>query len=272
MTTRARSAGICWHSIGPTGPKLARAAAFAALAAAALRPSTALAEGPPAANAVAAAPLPPASLGLERASDIPTDAAPLGAGAPDAERGATDPEDKKYEGLLGPLRPGVMVAAAPLPQGAYGVEVGAKYKRWVGAGVQYSAMPTVDIAQASAGLSTLSLNARFHPFRGGFYVGATLGRTSVHAEATEQGRTARAEASRSFVTPGIGWLYTLPSGLTLGFLNLGVNVPLAATLKAELPAEASAAPELKQKVYDIAKPIGQMVLPSIEFFRIGYLL
>ncbi|MCU0685080.1 MAG: hypothetical protein MUF34_23025 [Polyangiaceae bacterium] len=194
---------------------------------------------------------------------------------PDALSGhdeATE-EDKKYAGLLGPLRPGVMASLAPLPQGLYGIEVGAKYKRWVGAGVQYSTMPTIDIQNVSGGLSTIAVNARFHPFRGGFYVGTSLGRTSIHAQATEMGRSAKADATRTFVTPGIGWLYTMPSGLTIGFLNLGVNVPVAGTLKTEFPPEAAiAVPDLKQRANDVARPISTMVLPSVELLRIGYLL
>lgn len=248
-----------------SSPALAPAPAFASPA-----PSLAFASPAP---SLAFAPLAPSlrlGPGLSAACAVATPGT-----TPDAAsvRDEAADEDEKYEGLLGPLRPGVMASLAPLPQGLYGIEVGAKYKRWVGAGVQYSAMPTIDVQNVSGGLSTIAVNARFHPFRGGFYVGASLGRTSIHAQATEMGRTAKADATRTFVTPGIGWLYTMPSGLTIGFLNLGVNVPVSGTLKTEFPPEAAiAVPDLKQRVNDVARPVSKMVLPSLEIFRIGYRL
>jgi hypothetical protein len=257
MTKRARTGRAHATSAQPRGRALRHAAA-AAFIAVALSPSAALAGGPdctprPARATCATAP------GADAA------AAP--------EPSEADLEDKKYEGLFGALRPGVMAAVAPLPQGLYGVEVGVKYKRWASVGAQFSGTPTIVVGPASATLNTFSLNGRFHPFRGGFFLGASLGRSSIHAEASDEGQTARVEATRTFVTPGFGWLYTLPSGLSLGFMSLGVNVPLTGDVKTELPAAAAVTtPDLAQKANDLAKPLGRQVLPSVELFRIGFLL
>jgi hypothetical protein len=246
-------------------------------AAAGLAPGAALADDrAPAGERVAAAAMAPAGA-LAPGAEPSAAAGPLGAGpAARPERDAPDEdarEDKKYEGLLGPVRPGLMLAGAPLPQGLFGFELGVKYKRWVGGGIQYSTMPSIDVAQTSAGLGTLSINGRFHPFRGGFFVGAALGHTSVWAEATEQGQVARVEAGRTFLTPGLGWLYTLPSGLTFGFLNLGVNLPLSSSFETKLPpAVGLLQPDLGQRASDVARPLGRLVLPSLELLRVGYLL
>lgn len=164
------------------------------------------------------------------------------------------------------------------------VEVLAK-TRLFGAGLEYSTFPgfisdpLLDLAGAKKGSTTATLDdfsalnadLRVYPFSGSFFLGAALGRQHLKATVTDTStgspQTATADVTTWFVTPRLGWLWLMDSGVSLG-LDLGVQLKLSADKNVVVPA--SAPPDLKTNVNNLVDLAAGIPLPSVNF-RIGYL-
>jgi hypothetical protein len=111
----------------------------------------------------------------------------------------------------------------------------------------------------------LSLDGRWFPFAGSFFVGSSLGRETLTATTVYKGEQRRADLSHLFLTPRAGWLVTLPSGFTLG-ADFGLQVPFLASATYTPPSVAGSTAARAAADVLAATP-----LPSIHL-RLGYLL
>lgn len=148
----------------------------------------------------------------------------------------------------------------------------------VGLGVEYSFMPKTTVADVTTRFDALAVDASWHPFRGGFFLGMRAGRQWLSGSATLRVQsvgsfTESAEASTWFVNPRIGYLYTFSSGITLG-IDAGVQLPIGATFDRSGPATAaglSQASSVDRTLRQVASVLGNDVTPTVDLFRLGFL-
>ena len=104
-----------------------------------------------------------------------------------------------------------------------------------GVGFGYSVLPSAmsvwllsayGVHNASVDSSGLELDLRVFPLRGRFFLGASLGRQTLTATDTQQGITGKGDMTTIYVTPRLGWLWILDSGISFG-ADLGVQIPLS---------------------------------------------
>jgi len=189
---------------------------------------------------------------LARADDPP----PVG------EQRSTPQETHAALGLLGGL-------AFPRPLDVEGV---IKIGHSAMFGAEFSMLPRTTISGVEPTFWALALDARYFPFKGGFFLGVSGGRQSVSATGTASLGTLgtiseSASAETWFVNPRIGYLKTWSSGVTLGF-DVGAQIPLAATFATTLPSSLSQT----QEVMSIAHLVGKSVLPTVDLLRVGFLM
>jgi hypothetical protein len=140
-------------------------------------------------------------------------------------------------------------------------------------------------------IGNFELATRWHPWKGVFYLGANFGRRTIRATVRETiavesiGVPVRidGEVRGNYFTPHLGWLWTFDSGLFIG-LNLGlqfgyggassldvtIEEPLLNTLLT-LVEQTAVYRELEDKVEDSVSKIGNINLPYITLFQIGFL-
>ncbi len=103
-----------------------------------------------------------------------------------------------------------------------------------------------------------------HPFRGGFFLGATAGYLSLNAAAPTQLGTVTIAASTLYVTPRLGWMAVWESGFTLGF-EAGAQLPIGPTVSVGGPPNAAA------KAESLSRSIAANPLPTAAV-KFGLLL
>lgn len=140
-------------------------------------------------------------------------------------------------------------------------------------GVEYSAMPRTNILGVDTRLWALAGDARFFPFKGGFFIGLRAGRQVLSASATidlgSYGAYSQSGSAETwFVNPRVGFLWTWRSGVTVG-IDAGVQLPIGATLSTTLPDGLP--PQIDQTVASVAKTFGNGVTPTVDLLRLGFL-
>jgi hypothetical protein len=157
---------------------------------------------------------------------------------------------------------------------------------WLGASWQQSG------TSVSAAITNFDLRARWHPFRGAFFLGVILGGQTARGSATDEidigggtqvPTTVKAAIKSGYFTPAIGWFRVAESGFIWGF-DLGIQIPLKPntqievsiddpTLQAALTqVQATAAfQKLERNVEAAGDKLGKIKLPYITVLRLGWM-
>lgn len=227
----------------------------------------------PAAAAPAAAP--PATPATTPADPNAPAAATASEEAKPTEAKAEEPqEEKDYdEGVAGPLRFGPLFSVGVIRPFSIGLT--AKYKRYLGFGVDYSFIPTLKLPFADAELSSYGIKGygRFHPFKGAFYLQVGFGYQSSSGSINASGVVATGEVASPVVDIALGWFWTWKFGLGVG-IQLGAGIPLGGTVTTTATGPTAAQAELdnqRQKVQDGLEIVGKIPLPQIDLLKIGFL-
>jgi hypothetical protein len=185
----------------------------------------------------------------------------------------SESQKKKEEADAWRLGP-VVSLGFPRP---FAIEGLLKIKKVVGLGVEYSFLPKTTISDVTTRFDAIALDASWHPFKGGFFIGARGGRQWLSGSATLRVQnfgsfTESADASAWFFNPRIGYLWTWSSGFTLG-LDAGVQLPIDATYARSGPATAAGLsdPSIDRSLRQVAKTLGNDITPTVDLFRIGFL-
>lgn len=153
-----------------------------------------------------------------------------------------------------------------------------KIDRVVSLGLEYSFLPKNTIANVTTRFDAVAIDGNWHPFRGGFFIGARAGRQWLSGSATLRVQnlgsfTESADAATWFLNPRIGYLYTWSSGVTLG-IDAGVQLPIGATYERSGPATSAGlaqGTQVDSTLRQVAKTLGNDVTPTVDLFRIGFL-
>jgi hypothetical protein len=198
---------------------------------------------------------------------------------------ATEPRTRHDERALGErrdseraehFRVGPLVGVGfPRP---LAIEGFAKFEKVVGAGLEYSFLPRLNVMNVDAGFNALAVDLRVFPFRGAFFIGARAGRQWLDAKtvvtAGQLGSfTESMEASTWFVNPRIGLLYTFSSGITVG-IDAGVQFPIGASYQRSGRATESGLAsqlEIEGTLVAVANTLGNSTTPTIDLLRLGFL-
>jgi hypothetical protein len=182
---------------------------------------------------------------------------------------------KKKEDTDG-LRVGPVVGLGfPRP---FSIEGLVKVDRVVSLGLEYSFLPKNTISYVTTRFDAVAVDANWHPFKGGFFLGARAGRQWLSGSATIQVQnlgsfTETADAATWFFNPRIGYLYTWSSGFTLGF-DAGVQLPISATYERHGPATSAGLAQgtgVDTTLRQVAKTFGNDATPTVDLFRVGFL-
>ncbi len=174
----------------------------------------------------------------------------------------------------------------------YGLE--ALFARTVSVGFSGGNYTVDEIDKAELKIKGWDLHARWHPWMGSFFVGASYGRMELDGQyedtytarisGFERQVTARVNASieTNYFAPRLGWFAVWDSGLCVGF-DIGVQIPLGPDTKvvATVPG-ATAAEEaqikatseykdLEDQADDTVKVLGKRTIPVATLFRVGWL-
>lgn len=157
------------------------------------------------------------------------------------------------------------------------VEAFAKFERIVGAGVEYSFLPTVTVLNARTNFQAVALDLRVFPFKGAFFIGARAGRQWLAAATSlDAGRygsfAEQMHASTWFLNPRAGFLYTFESGITLG-IDAGVQVPIAPQYRRTGDATDLGYGDstVEQSLVLVSNALGNATTPTVDLFRLGFL-
>lgn len=251
-------------------------------------PATPPAATPPAAATPAAA-TPAAPAAGTAASAAPTTAPPPGAVPdPNAPPGAA-------AGTAGaPADPNAPPAGEPPPKppcvlgefcfgpvltlgliNPLGIGLHTRYTKLFGFNLDYQFMPSLSIGGASAGFSMLSLDARIHPFKSGFFLALGFGLQNFSAEASSAGATVKGSANIPGLKLGLG--FAGHHGFVVG-IDLGLLVPLGSksldiTTSGLAAGNAGEVANLTNDVKDAGDKVLDAIplIPQLNLLRIGYL-
>jgi tetratricopeptide (TPR) repeat protein len=101
-----------------------------------------------------------------------------------------------------------------------------RFGRYLGAGLDYQALPDVSISPVTVGGSLFSAGARVYPFGGSFFLGGGLAYQSIHAQFHDSDIGVAARTGFSAATANIGFMghYGFVLGADIGLLfPLGSN-------------------------------------------------
>jgi hypothetical protein len=208
----------------------------------------------PAAAPVAPAPVAPAPVVVV----APPQAAAAPAAAPPAEQSEEEREDKKAEGMFGPIRLGGVVGIG-LSTRPVSFTAMLKIKRIVVLGAEYSVLPKLTFATVAVKAYQIGADIRLLPFQGAFFVGAGFGYQALTARSESAIAPGALEIGSPFITPRFGWLFVTPFALTLGF-DIGVVIPFGANTTGVAD----------QDTQDTGDTFGNIPFPDIKL-RIGLL-
>jgi hypothetical protein len=174
----------------------------------------------------------------------------------------------------------------------YGLE--ALFARTVSLGFSGGHYTIDEIDKAELKIKGWDLHARWHPWMGSFFIGASYGRMELDGvyEDTYTARIsgferkvkARVNASikTNYIAPRLGWFAVWDSGLCVGF-DIGAQIPLGpdtkvvATAPGATPAEeaqikaTSDYKDLQDQADETVKVLGKRTLPIATLFRVGWL-
>jgi hypothetical protein len=175
---------------------------------------------------------------------------------------------------------GVMAGVVSLPR-PMDVEAFVGVADWVQAGFSYSdfpnlvADPLLKLVGAASGGATARLDqftawegdVRLFPFRGGFFIGSSIGRQALKGAVSQSGYEATVDLSTLYVTPRIGYQTMFGAGFFTG-IDAGVQLKLSGTVNVTVPPSAPAS--VASSAQSLADAGARYPLPSLHW-RIGWM-
>lgn len=165
------------------------------------------------------------------------------------------------------------------PPNLLGGGLHARIGRYLGIGIDYQVLPTLNLNPVSFGASLLSANARVYPFGGAFFLSGGIGYQSFRGEFRDSGITVSARTSFPAAMASVGFMGK--SGFVLG-ADLGLMFPLT-TLRASVQDETGALSQsaIPQADIDAAREQAQSsvnkslkalpLLVQVNLLRVGYM-
>jgi hypothetical protein len=165
------------------------------------------------------------------------------------------------------------------PPNLLGGGVHARFGRYLGLGVDYQVLPTLNLNPISLGASLVSANARVYPFGGAFFLSGGIGYQSFHGQIRDGDITVSAKTSFPAAMASIGFMGR--SGFILG-ADLGLLFPLGA-LRARIQDDNGALAQsgIPQADIDAARGDAESMankalnklplLVQVNLLRVGYM-
>jgi hypothetical protein len=159
------------------------------------------------------------------AIEIPTQTPVAATPAPPAEAPEDSEPAAESSCLLAQVCMGPVVSLLG-PPNLIGGGLHMRFGRYLGAGLDYQALPDVSISPVTIGGSLLSAGARVYPFGGAFFLGGGMAYQSIHAQFHDSDIGVAARTGFSAATANIGFMghYGFVLGADIGLLfPLGSN-------------------------------------------------
>lgn len=165
------------------------------------------------------------------------------------------------------------------PPNLVGGGLHARIGRYLGVGVDYQVLPTLNLNPISFGASLLSANARVYPFGGAFFLSGGVGYQAFRGQIRDGDITISARTSFPAVIASLGFMGK--SGFVLG-ADLGLMFPLG-TLRASVQDENGALAQsgIPQGDIDAARSDAESIanralnklplLVQVNLLRVGYM-
>jgi hypothetical protein len=125
--------------------------------------------------------------------------------------------------------------------------------------------PTITVDDVHVRAHAFEGDVRWYVFGSPAFVGVAAGVQSLTAEATVLGYAGSGSATKTFVTPRFGILWSFASGFTIG-ADAGVELPLSSDL-AVTPAVAQGAVASN----DLVVLLTNKPLPELHIVRLGWM-
>jgi hypothetical protein len=166
------------------------------------------------------------------------------------------------------------------PPNLIGGGIHMRFGRYLGAGVDYQALPTVNISPISVGASLLSVHARVYPFGGAFFLGGGFGYQSIKGQLRDGEMAVGAKTAFPAATANIGFMGH--DGFVLG-ADLGLLFPLGATRVSvqdmsggKVPQDSASQTQLNSTMHQAQDRVSQLldlmpVFMQVNLIRVGYL-
>ncbi len=164
-----------------------------------------------------------------------------------------------------------------------GIGAHARYGQFVGFGLDYQFLPTITVGDASAGWGLFTVEGRWYPFGGAFWLGGGFAYQHFSASATGSTPVGSVKVKGTLSMPAIklGLGFMGHDGFVAG-IDLNLNFPLGGTKVGFDPLSGSAAdtPEgmmmsadLQDKINKAANKGVKLIpfVPQLNLLRIGYL-
>jgi tetratricopeptide (TPR) repeat protein len=165
------------------------------------------------------------------------------------------------------------------PPNLVGGGIHARIGRYLGLGVDYQVLPTLNLNPISFGASLLSANARVYPFAGAFFLSGGIGYQAFRGQIRDGDITISAKTSFPAVIASLGFMGK--SGFVLG-ADLGLMFPLG-TLRATVQDENGALAQsgIPQEDINAARSDAESIankalnklplLVQVNLLRVGYM-
>jgi hypothetical protein len=165
------------------------------------------------------------------------------------------------------------------PPNLVGGGIHARIGRYLGFGVDYQVLPTLNLNPISFGASLLSANARVYPFAGAFFLSGGIGYQAFRGQIRDGDITISAKTSFPAVIASLGFMGK--SGFVLG-ADLGLMFPLG-TLRATVQDENGALAQsgIPQEDINAARTDAESIatkalnklplLVQVNLLRVGYM-
>lgn len=165
------------------------------------------------------------------------------------------------------------------PPNLVGGGVHARIGRYLGVGVDFQVLPTLNLNPISFGASLLSANARVYPFAGAFFLSGGIGYQAFRGQIRDGDVTISAKTSFPAVIASLGFMGK--SGFVLG-ADLGLMFPLG-TLRATVQDENGALAQsgIPQEDINAARSDAESLankalnklplLVQVNLLRVGYM-
>ncbi len=190
-----------------------------------------------------------------------------------------DEDYGKVRGILGPVTLGLGLSVVGLLRPVE-FSLQGKLKDYVGFQGTYGFLPKLTIAGYKVSVNATDARLRWHPFRGSFYLGASIGTQNVIVAKSQTisgfAINAEGEVKTSFVTPMIGWRWVWNSGFFMG-MDLGWQIARSSQTKVTLkdaPAALTSTDEYKKAENEIVtqgNKYGKTNLPHLSLLSFGWL-
>jgi hypothetical protein len=155
-----------------------------------------------------------------------------------------------------------------------------RFGRYLGAGVDYQALPSINISSITVGASLLSANARVYPFGGAFFVGGGFGYQTIKGQLRDGDMTVGAKTGFPAATANIGFMGH--DGFVLG-ADIGLLFPLGSSQVSmqdlsgnNFPPGSASQTQLNSVMSQAQNRISHLldVMPvfmQVNLLRVGYL-